>query len=219
MTVRGARSSTLVAALVAVLVSSGLFHSGGGSAALCAPLKAVQLIEEGWSVRKVGDEDWIPATVPGCVHTDLLRAGLIEPPFYGCNEKDLQWIEDCDWEYRKTVLVTGMKDDDRVCELVFEGIDTYSDVYLNDSLIVSTDNMFREWRADCTALLRDGANVLRVLIRSAPRHEREEASTLPYELPGGSRVFTRKAAYHYGWDWGPRFVTAGIWRPVSIEVW
>src|SRR5262245_64206033 len=106
----------------------------------------------------------MPAVVPGCVHTDLLRAGKIPDPFYGTNEKDLQWIERTDWEYR-----TSLAADDRLLahervELVFGGLDTYADVFVNGAPVLSADNMFRSWRADVRPLMRHSASEIVVPI-------------------------------------------------------
>ncbi len=159
------------------------------------------------------------ASVPGCVHTDLFAAGKITDPYYGCNEETLQWIGNEDWEYEKTFLIESSLLEYSHHELVFEGLDTYADVYLNGSHILSADNMFREWRADCGTPLRAGENTIRVVFHSPLPIEERCAGEYPYRLPGGNRVFTRKAAYHYGWDWGPRFVTSGIWKPAHLEAW
>ena len=171
-----------------------------------------------WQFRKSGDTAWLPADVPGCVHTDLLKNGRIEDPFFGDNEKKLQWIEKENWEYRALFEVDKSLLQHENTELVFEGLDTYTDVYLNDSLILSADNMFREWSVDCRKLLKNGQNELLIKFTSPVYMDSLKAAGLPYQLPD-TRAFTRKAPYQYGWDWGPRFVTSGIWRPVYIYAW
>ncbi|PYS69255.1 MAG: hypothetical protein DMF73_15115, partial [Acidobacteria bacterium] len=110
-------------------------------------------------------------------------------------------------------------------ELVFEGLDTYSNVFLNDQLLISTDNMFRTWRVNFKRLAKPGANTLRILFRSPINEVLPVMARMNYELPAGNdqgektSPHTRKAPYQYGWDWGPRFVTSGIWRPVFLEAW
>ncbi len=153
------------------------------------------------------------------MHTDLQAAGLIPDPFYGTNEESLQWIELEDWEYRTTFIASEELLSRERIDLIFEGLDTYASVYLNDSLVLESDNMFREWRIDCNGLIRSGENELLVLFRSPVREVEQIWGALGYELPGGPRVLTRKAAYNYGWDWAPRFVTSGIWRPARLEAW
>lgn len=189
-----------------------------------------QLLLDGWTFRATDEATWLPAQVPGCVHTDLLRNGKIADPFFGANEKDLQWIDKKDWEYRTTFKLSDTLASCNRLEIVFDGLDTYADVYLNGTRIVQANNMFRIWRTDVKALLRPSNNELLVRFRSPvkedlPKHE-ELGLPLPApnddaELGGlGDRkisVFARKAPYHYGWDWGPRFVTSGIWREVRLE--
>jgi beta-mannosidase len=180
-----------------------------------------------WSFRREGDEPaWSRATVPGCVHTDLAAGGQIADPFYGINEKEQQWIEGCGWEY---VLVfdgdAALLAHERI-DLHCKGLDTYADVSCNGRHVLSADNMFREWRADVKPLLRRGANQLIVRFRSPIETVRSAYDSLGHVLPAANdqamrmvSMFTRKAPYHYGWDWGPRFVTCGIWRPVLLDGW
>ena len=182
-------------------------------------------IHSGWQFREVGKTDWYPATVPGCVHTDLLHNKLIEDPFYRDNEKKQQWIEKKDWEYTSRFEVPAKILERERVELVFEGLDTYAKVYLNEQLLLNADNMFRTWRVDGKQLLKAGANTLRIVFRSPVNEVLPLMAKLNYQLPApndqGEKTspFTRKAPYHYGWDWGPRFVTSGIWRPVSLQAW
>jgi len=113
----------------------------------------------------------------------------------------------------------------RHVELVFEGLDTYAQVYLNERMILSADNMFRTWRIDAMPALQAGDNTLRIVFRSPVNEILPLMAKLNYQLPApndqGEKTspYTRKAPYQYGWDWGPRFVTSGIWKPVSLEVW
>ena len=158
------------------------------------------------------------------MHTDLLRAGKIPDPFVGTNEKQLQWIEHTDWEYRTTVDAdAALLRHDHV-EIVFQGLDTYAEVTVNGARVLSGDNMFRSWRADIKGHLKTGANSVVVHFRSPIAAAKPAYDRLGYTLPAINdqakemvSMFTRKAPYHYGWDWGPRFVTSGIWRPVSLR--
>ena len=182
-------------------------------------------INTGWQFREVGKDDWHDASVPGCVHTDLLANKLIDDPFYRDNEKKQQWIDKKDWEYRTNFKVTAQTLASENVELVFEGLDTYAQVYLNEQLVLSADNMFRTWRVAAKQALKAGDNTLRIVFRSPVNEILPVMKKLNYQLPApndqGEKTspFTRKAPYHYGWDWGPRFVTSGIWRPVSLEAW
>ncbi|MCB0280279.1 MAG: glycoside hydrolase family 2 protein, partial [Calditrichaeota bacterium] len=117
----------------------------------CQPVAEHQLdINQNWEFRQADKDKWYPSSVPNSVHTDLLNNGLVDDPFYKTNEKKLQWIEKADWEYQTTfTLSEEMRSDDHI-EINFAGLDTYADVYLNDSLIIKANNMFRSWQAEIT---------------------------------------------------------------------
>jgi beta-mannosidase len=187
--------------------------------------KVVLPINTRWQFREAGKTDWHNATVPGCVHTDLLANKLIEDPFYRDNEKKQQWIDKTDWEYQTTFDVNAATLAHENVELVFEGLDTYARVYLNEQLVLQADNMFRTWRVNAKPALNAGGNTLRIVFRSPIKEILPVMAKLDYKVPApndqGEKTspFTRKAPYHYGWDWGPRFVTSGIWRPVSLQAW
>jgi beta-mannosidase len=202
-----------------------LVVNGQPAGAASSSSKTVISIAAGWRFREAGKADWHSATVPGCVHTDLLANKLIEDPFYRDNEKKQQWIGKTKWEYRTTFQVTPQIMNRENVELVFEGLDTYAEVYLNDQLLLNADNMFRTWRVAAKQALKAGDNTLRILFRSPINEILPVMAKLNYQLPAvndqGEKTspFTRKAPYHYGWDWGPRFVTSGIWRPVVLQAW
>ncbi len=177
------------------------------------------LNKQDWQFHKVGDKQWNTATVPGTVHTDLFDNKLIPDPFYGDNEKQLQWIENEDWEYETPFNISKQELNQQHIELQFVGLDTYATVFLNDSLILSADNMFRSWNVDVKGFVHKGRNKLRIVFASAVKKGKEEAKKLPYTLPGDEKVFTRKAQYQYGWDFGPRFVTCGIYKDVKLVFW
>ena len=172
-----------------------------------------------WKFRKVGDDAWHAAAVPGMVHTDLFKNRLIPDPFTGNNEKQLQWIENEDWEYRTSFRVSKKEFAKKHLELQCAGLDTYADVFLNDSLILAADNMFRSWDVNIRPFVREGKNELRIIFHSAVKKGKAEAAKLSYTLPGDEKVFTRKAQYQYGWDWGPRYVTCGIWKSIKLVSW
>ena len=187
--------------------------------------RATVSLNTGWQFREAGKTDWHTATVPGCVHTDLLNNKLIEDPFYRDNEKKLQWIGKTDWQYQTTFNVTPQLFARENIELVFQGLDTYATVSLNGAKILSADNMFRTWRVDCKKFLKSGANTLEIVFRSPINEILPLMKTIGYELPASNdqgektSPYTRKAPYQFGWDWGPRFVTSGVWRPVNLEAW
>ncbi len=191
-------------------------------------------LKDGWTFRQTGKDDWMPATVPGTVHTDLMANDVIEDPFYRLNEHNVQWIDKEDWEYKTTFTVDeNIRNHERV-ELDFKGLDTYADVYVNNQKVLEADNMFRDWKADVKNALKEGENQLRIVFHSPIKKGLEKYDAMDYEIPvsdndlaeigkvEGSKkvsIYTRKAGYHFGWDWGPRLVTSGIWRPVYLNAW
>ena len=189
-------------------------------------------LSQAWTFRQADSDAWLPATVPGTVHTDLLANHKIEDPFYRTNEHDQQWIDKKDWEYRTRFDIDPQTFARQHIELFFEGLDTYADVYVNEVLVLQADNMFRTWTANIKDHVIPGDNALRILFRSPITEGLKLLTALGYNPPatndqsenggmGDKRVspFTRKAGYHYGWDWGPRFVTSGVWRPIHLRAW
>lgn len=174
-----------------------------------------QVLSE-WQFRMQGSKDWLKAEVPGCVHTDLLKQGLIPEPFADTNERALQWIGDSTWEYTCSFDVSDAVLLQERQELVFEGLDTYASVYLNGNLLFEADNMFRSRRVRVNGKLKP-RNTLLVVFHPVEARARQLAARVPYTLPEGLRSYVRKAQYHFGWDWGPRFLTAGLWKPVRLE--
>ncbi|MEM5566459.1 glycoside hydrolase family 2 protein [Psychroserpens sp. AS72] len=175
-------------------------------------------LHENWQFKAVTDSVWQSATVPGNVHSDLLEHKLIEHPFIGANEDSLQWISETDWEYKTQFSVDKETLNKKHIELNFEGLDTYASVFLNDSLILETDNAFREFSVDAKSILK-AENELRIRFEHNSISEAKEKNKLAYSLPEGNRIFTRKAQFQYGWDWGPKLNTSGIWRPITLSAW
>jgi beta-mannosidase len=175
-------------------------------------MKDVTLLTDGWGLRH--EDAVLPARVPGCVHSDLLAAGLIPDPFVGTNEHEVAWVGDRAWTY--TTLLTAETAHERT-DLVFDGLDTAAEITLDGEVLGRTRNMHRSYRFDVTGR---GGN-LHVLFGPA----REEAETVrkavgdrPNVYPEPSQ-YIRKMACSFGWDWGPTVVTAGIWRPARLEHW
>ena len=189
---------------------------------------------DNWSFKASNDSVWLKASVPGTIHTDLMANGIIEDPYYRLNERKIQWVDKKDWIYQTTFNLNNQEFNRQNHELNFKGLDTYANVYLNDSIILKSNNMHRTYIVNVKEYLLKGANVLRIVLESPIKKGLELYDTLDYvlpvsandqaetgEVPGGKRinVHTRKAAYHYGWDWGPRLVTSGKWRPITMRSW
>lgn len=207
-----------------------------GTALLATPIGAEGLIQQeinqGWSFKQGRGNNWYPATVPGVVQTDLMDNQIIEDPFFRLNERAIQWVDKEDWEYKTTLKVDDELYNKDNIELDFKGLDTYADVYLNDSCILKANNMFREWKVDIKGLLKKEENELRVYLHSPIKVDLPKYKDISYPIEAGNdqsenggifdnklSVLVRKAGYHYGWDWGPRIVTSGIWKPVYLVGW
>lgn len=197
------------------------------------------VIDSGWTFRLLPGSTqlaahpealpWHAARVPGTVHTDLFSNKLIPDPYVGAPEAGLQWIGLADWEYRTHFDAPrkAVRSD-----LVFEGLDTFAEVWLNGEKLLDADNAFRTWHIAVQGRLRAKGNELRIVLRSPIVRLLPAVRVMPRKLAGNypspygdeppdamTGNFARKPGYHYGWDWGPRYVTAGIWKPVVLETW
>jgi beta-mannosidase len=169
-----------------------------------------------WKFEYQGD--WHQAEVPGNNFSDLLKHNFIPDPFDGTNEDSIQWVSERNWQYKSQFSVPKSTLENEKQLLVFSGLDTYAKVYLNDSLILQANNMFRTWEVDVSDILKKD-NTLLIKFDAVSKIETEKQTTLGYSLPGGERVFTRKAGFHYGWDWGAKISPTGIWRKVELQSW
>jgi beta-mannosidase len=119
-------------------------------------------ISSGWTFRKAGDSLWLPATVPGSVHVDLLANHRIPDPYYRDNEKQLHWIGEKDWEYKTDLNFSSQQLNIYHLNLIFTGLDTYADIFIDNIKVLATNNMHRSWTIDVKRLLHPGSNTLLV---------------------------------------------------------
>lgn len=178
-----------------------------------------------WEYISEKDSVWRKCKVPSMVQENLIEEGILPDPNYRDNGKLIQWVSDYDWYYR-TVIHAGKEQllqSDRVI-LRFEGIDTYAGIFLNGSLIASSSNMFVPKSIDVTENLKEGENILVVKLYSPLRYAHGNYLSNGFNYPADNdhaqvhySVFTRKAPYHYGWDWGMRMVGMGLWKDVYVE--
>lgn len=161
----------------------------------------------------------VPATVPGCVHTDLLAAGAIPDPLLDRNETQVAWVGRADWRYTTRLPAAGGHHER--ADLVFDGLDTVAGIRLGGTELGATRNMHRSYRFDVTEPLRAGGAPLTVSFTSAYQEAEAVRAALgprPNAYPEPFN-FVRKMACSFGWDWGPTLVTAGIWRGARLEEW
>ena len=160
----------------------------------------------------------INGKVPGNVQLDLSESGYLpEDLFMGNNILKTEELEGWDFEYEREFDFEG---DSERAYLVFEGVDTFADYYLNGELIGYTENMLVEHEFYIGNHLKQGKNTLTVHITSpvAVEYEKEcDMSTVVSWFKRESNSCVRRAAHTYGWDIMPRAVTSGIWRGVRIE--
>ena len=165
--------------------------------------------------------DWIAIDAPGDTYLALYAAGRIPHPFAAENETLCAWVKDREWWWRSHVDAPPPDPGERVV-LVFEGLDTFATIWVNDVEVGTTSNMFLEHRVDIGAVLRDNSEN-EVLVRFTPTAIRvagKQMATWPIiadPIAESKRNFIRKAQFGWGWDWGPRLPTVGIWRAVRIE--
>ena len=164
----------------------------------------------------------------------MIHNNIIEDPFFRLNEHNVQWIDKKDWRYRTILKIDKNTFESQNIVLDFKGLDTYANVFLNDSCILRSDNMFRSYVLDVKNYIKLGENKLEIIFDSPIKRGLERREKIGYEIPisgndlaeigqvpGNKRVsvFNRKAGYHFGWDWGPRLVTSGIWKPIILKSW
>lgn len=195
-------------------------------------------LDQGWQLTAVGGLHavpdnlkpqlitGIPATVPGCVHTDLMAPGLLPDPYIGLNEREQYWIRHIDWRYSlRFDPPENMRNAQRL-DLVCDGLDTIATLKINGQPLGEAANMFTPHRFDLRAVLRVTDNELHITFKSALQYAeqmRERIGALPHG--GGSSDpqlpynMVRKMACNFGWDWGPLLITAGLWKPARLEAW
>ncbi len=186
---------------------------------LMAQFSERKLSVEKWQFKNSRENRWLPATVPGTVHLDLMNNKIIPDPYKDENEKKVQWVENEDWDYQTSFAISATEFKNQNIDLVFHGLDTFSEIYVNGTLLQSTDNMFRTWTLPVKKNLHIGENILKVRFRSAVNMGKVLAGKVPFTMPESPRSFIRKAQYQFGWDWGPRLVTSGIWKEVQLNFW
>lgn len=180
-------------------------------------------LNNGWQFTQTGKNEWHDAKIPGSVQGNLIRHGVLPDPFYGTNEEKVQWVEDENWDFKKTFSLTAQQLQHDDAMLFFEGLDTHADVFLNGAKILHAQNMFIGYNISVKKLLREGKNNLYIRFYSPIQHLMPARETSGFEYPADNdhrteklSIYSRKTPYHFGWDWGIRIVQMGIWKPVSL---
>jgi beta-mannosidase len=181
----------------------------------------IQPLTGDWKFQQANSAEWLPAKVPGGVHTDLMSNGRIPDPFVADNEKNVQWVAESDWVYQRTFTCSPeILTQDKIL-LVCDGLDTLATVTLNGHKLGHTDNMFRRYEWEVKSLLKDrGENEINIAFNSPVRYAAEKQAVRPLPgvsqaIPGGPHL--RKAPCQFGWDWGPQLPPIGIWKDIRLE--
>jgi beta-mannosidase len=173
-------------------------------------------LNNGWQFTEGGGNNWKGAKVPGCFQMDLMARGKLPDLFYRMNEQKFIDLESLDWDYKNEFILNKEDFSFSQINLVFEGLDTFADIYLNDKHLGRTENMFIPYTYNVSDILRAGKNTLFIHFDSPVKTERTIKKTYPSSIKS-ERSYIRKAQYSFGWDWGPRVVQTGIWRKVHLE--
>lgn len=180
-----------------------------------------------WKFKAADETEWMDASVPGTVQEDLIRSGKLIDPFYRDNEFDAQWVEKKEWIYeREFVIKNSYLEHDKIF-LDCRGLDTLCDLFLNDSLVAQTKNMFIEYEFDVKKYLHRGNNNVRAIFhRISDWNQKQVASDSRVSWAMGNHTtndalkgllfYSRKEASDFGWDWGIRLLSCGIWRPIRL---
>ncbi len=185
--------------------------------------KALIALNEGWELSSE-IQPGIKVNLPATIQQSLFSQGIIPDPYGDQNFDSLQWIWDQNWVFTKRFsLPQSWSEYDRI-EVNFPGLDTYADIFLNDSLIGRSKNAHAPTCVVINAHLQPGENILRVVIRDPYEASREEYSNWPFRFPAGNdkgswkaSSFVRKPGYHFGWDFAPRIIPGGITDQVYIS--
>ncbi len=178
----------------------------------------IQELNDSWNVTTDTLNINMEVDVPSVIIADMYENGLIPHPYQSNIETQLHWIPQREWVYTMNFdAEDGIMNED-VVELVFEGLDTYADVWLNGKHLFYADNMFRTWTCDVDDILKEKANNIKIKFYPFDKVRDSLIETYPLRFPEKYAVM-RKAAYQNGWDWAPRYMNMGIWQPVYLKAW
>jgi beta-mannosidase len=175
-----------------------------------------------WEFKATDEDRWLKAQVPSTVWSDLMRVGRLDiDPFYRDNELKVQWVEKKEWDYRKTFMVDAafLRHDKIILDC--RGLDTIAEIFLNGTLIAQTQNMFIEYEFDVEHLLKEGANEIHIIFHSILEWNKQQVASDPrvtkdFISVKGNVFFARKEGADFGWNWGVRLLTCGIWRSIRL---
>lgn len=179
----------------------------------------MKFILNDWKM-KYCDYDEMDCRVPCSLYSVLLENQIILDPLFGCNESKYYSLADNDVFFYTDFLINDSTLKEKSVNVVFEGVDTLSEIKINGKTLAKTDNMHRKYKIDIKSFIVCGDNRLEVHIKSPTKfmknmYDKDPVWSLSCMYKG--QPYLRKALYMGGWDWGPRIMDMGIWKPVYIE--
>ncbi|MBW5446479.1 glycoside hydrolase family 2 protein [Cohnella sp. CFH 77786] len=163
------------------------------------------------------DAGWLETQVPGDVHSTLLAHGVVKDPYYSTNDQACRWIERKTWVYRMEFDLPGDPEDAAVI-LKLDGLDTLAEIFVNGESVAVSENMFVPVFADLTGKLKPQGNVAVIRFDPVVAYAASQDVSRFWSKVNYERIWLRKCACNFSWDWGPRIVTAGIWREAWLQI-
>ncbi|TFK89842.1 glycoside hydrolase family 2 protein [Polyporus arcularius HHB13444] len=206
------------------MLTTTLCVAAVGLLPIFASADVLSLSDLSWTLKNENGSIVIPAKVPSQAHLDLLDAGIITEPLLGINDFTQRWIVNDNWTYTADLTpLSSNLTNDTTALLVFYGIDTIANITVAGHPVDWVNNQFRQYVYDITNLILAPVNNdmnLTVALESAwyyglnvtARPDAETSPTGDFEYPG-VRQWIRKTQSDFGWDWGPAFVSSGIFKP------
>jgi beta-mannosidase len=175
-----------------------------------------EYISDGWKFKNTNQTAWSNINIPCDVHTELVKRKMMANPYWGYNDSLANVIDNSNWEFATSFDVSISTFNQKNIELVLEGLDTYTKVYLNDNLLGETYNVHRNWIFNIKPFLRYKNNEILIVFSSAQRFADSIKQKVSHAIPSDSRAFVRKAAYQFGTHASPKILTVGIIKPIYI---
>lgn len=219
------RKAHLYALLLMSLVSSNPLMAQQSTPPLLKLVAGQTQELKHWQLSAVGDSTQYAIQAPSVVQAEQMKQGKLPNPYYRDHETKVQWVSEQDWLYSTEFDLDSASLQLPHMRHILEcdGLDTYADVYVNGAHIAHTDNMFRLYRLDIGKALKPGRNRITIQFHSPTRQAMGHYLSNGFNYPADNdhaqirlSPFTRKAPYHYGWDWGMRLLSMGIYRPIRI---
>jgi len=167
-------------------------------------------ILENWEYKKAEDKSWKSCNLPNSIYKILNADGIIENPYWQDQEVKIAWVDEQSWWFRTQFDLDSTLLISTTIESIFDGLDGFAKIYLNNSLIIVADNSFRNWRSDCKKLLLEKSNLLEIRFEPTLNYASQRYSELAHPLPGNERVMLRKPQFLFGWDFGPKMTGCAI---------